>query len=581
MSYDSERVKLGRKPVLLVEIDLDKCDLDYGNSPCTAAGGAGSECYNTRATCQDLANYDNSATLTLKFSDVFVEGETFFHCIESSTLAPTVIKPDKGLGLRASIKITVSDFPHHDRGVDPYVASRSYTPGDQGTFFSKLFARNRHYAGRALRVKTGYIADPFSASDFETRNYIIDNIAGPDDAGRYTITAKDILDLADDRRAVAPAVSTGKLQADIDDAETSLTVTSGTESEYTESKYIRIANEIIEAPIADRSANVFSNLTRGTWNTEAKDHDDGDTVQACKWFDNENVVDLVQDLLVDYAGISSSYITAADWDADRDTWYSTATLNTLITEPEGINKLINELAAQFFFQIWWDEISQKIIFNPIAPPSPIATIPEITDADNIIADSIRVKRDESKRLSRVIVYYNPRSPIETRDAKDYKSFYARIDSDAESGDEYDDIRQKIIFARFIDKELLAMQVGGRLLARQRSAPRDIKFTLDAKDADKVTGDLVDIVSRALQGFDGAASSTRFQITSFKELTKQGAGTFFEFAGYETSFQERYGHVGPNTLNDYDVESDANIARYGFICLDTGLFSDGSDGYRTF
>jgi hypothetical protein len=52
-----------------VEIDLPVCGLTYGQSPCTAAIGstAGSfgvnansdrKCYNTRATCQDLANYD-------------------------------------------------------------------------------------------------------------------------------------------------------------------------------------------------------------------------------------------------------------------------------------------------------------------------------------------------------------------------------------------------------------------------------------------------------------------------------------------------------------------------------------------
>ena len=77
MSYDTERVKLGRKPLLICEIDLDQCALVYGQSPCTASGPAGSECYNTRKTCQDTPNYDGSGVQTLRFSSVFVEGENY------------------------------------------------------------------------------------------------------------------------------------------------------------------------------------------------------------------------------------------------------------------------------------------------------------------------------------------------------------------------------------------------------------------------------------------------------------------------------------------------------------------------
>ena len=49
--------QLDREPIQLVELVLPRCINAYGNAPCTAAGGAGQECYNTRATCQDPDNY--------------------------------------------------------------------------------------------------------------------------------------------------------------------------------------------------------------------------------------------------------------------------------------------------------------------------------------------------------------------------------------------------------------------------------------------------------------------------------------------------------------------------------------------
>lgn len=654
MTYDAERARLGRKPVLLVEVDLDKCALAYGTGTCqagvedsgtaqagasgqttlattasavddayngmnleiTGGTGAGQEaaitdyngttkvathaafgvtpdntstylvkdpdsasaCYNTRQTCQDKANFDNSSTLTVKLSNTYVPGQEYFHCIERADLAPTIIDPSKGLGIRASIKITIADFPHHDRGIDPYVANRTYTPADQGTFFSKLVARNRHYIGRAMRVKTGYI-DESGIVFFKIRNYVIDNIEGPDANGRYTITAKDILKLADDDRVVAPAHTTGTLDSSITAGASSLTVTSGTESEYAGEEYIRIGDEIILAPTANRSANVFSNLSRNQFGTEASAHDAGDQVQVCLELSSTNVVDFVRTLLTTHAGIDSSYITTADWDAERDLWYSGTTLNTLITKPEGIASLINDLARQFFFQVWWDEVAQKILFRPIVPPAADTTINAYDDDNHFVADSVKAKRDDRRRLTRVLFYYNPITPIETDDPEDYKSAYIRIFTDEESADEYGDIRQTVIMGRFVDSESIAVQTAGRMLSRYVRSPRDLEFIVDAKDADLDTGDLIDVNSRRVQGADGANELTRFQVLSVKEETRPMSGHRYRYTALEVNFKSRYGYIGPDSLNDYDAESDANKAQYGFIAPDTAIFDDGEDAYR--
>ncbi len=580
MSFDTERVNVGRRPALLVHIELDTCSRTYGNAPCTASGASGAECFNTRATCQDTANYAVDVTpTTIKLSDTLIPGADYINALERANLAPTVINPEKGLGQRASIKLTFADFPDNDRLTDPYIANRSYTAADQGTFFGKLIARHRHYVGRPLIIYSGYIADSgFNISDFQARNYVIETISGPDSKGRVYITAKDILKIADDKRAEVPAASTGLLTADITAGATSLTVTSGTEGEYNaESDYIRINDEIIQAPAANRSANVFSNLTRGAFNTTAKAHDEGDSVQACKHLAGDNPIDLVADLLENYASIDNSYIPTTDWNTERDTWYAGVTINTLITEPEGVTSIINELAEQFFFSVWWDEIDQEIKLKAIkAEPNVGATF---TDADNLLADSVRVMREEEKRLSRVIFYVNPPNPIETDDAEDYSALIVQILSDEESAALYGDVRRKVIYGRFVDNPSTAIQTASRMLSRFGDAPRLIECEIDAKDIDIWTGDIVDVDTRRLQDENGANLVTRGQVLSVTEQTRNVSGSHYQLRILESNYKSRYGFIGPNSLNDYDVESEENKASYGFIAPNTGTFDDGSDAYR--
>jgi hypothetical protein len=62
-----------------LELDLDSCKNYYGKGPCTAALGAGNECYNTIATCQDKPHYNvgavrgdgSTVTGTVTFNSLF------------------------------------------------------------------------------------------------------------------------------------------------------------------------------------------------------------------------------------------------------------------------------------------------------------------------------------------------------------------------------------------------------------------------------------------------------------------------------------------------------------------------------
>ena len=160
----------------------------------------------------------------------------------------------------------------------------------------------------------------------------------------------------------------------------------------------------------------------------------------------------------------------------------------------------------------------------------------------------------------------------------FASLYIIVDSDAESAEEYGDQRVKIIFGEFIPTISDAITTGGRLLNRFVDAPNSITLSLDAKDSSFRTGDLIKVDSRRVQNADGSNKTLTMQVMSVKENTRGLSGTTFDYNLLQLGFGGRYANIGPISLNDYDVESDANLLAYAFIGPDTGGFDDGEPVY---
>lgn len=265
-----------------VEIDVPHCSLTYSVAPCTASLTASPptgtiKCFNSLGTCQDRPNFTD-VPVTLRFSeDIGFDssvtpgdpgGQTqgspsitieptpaigsdpridAFPLIKSINLEPAIVSLSGALGQRATLKVTFKDAPHSDAGpnFDKYPADRNYTdPFDRGTFWGKFRARNPFLRGRSMRLIRGHALQPLE--QMETRLFIIESIDGPNVDGEFSITAKDILKLADGDRSVAPFLSEGFLQADIDASVTTITLSpSGIGSTYLESGYVAIGgNEI-------------------------------------------------------------------------------------------------------------------------------------------------------------------------------------------------------------------------------------------------------------------------------------------------------------------------------------------------
>lgn len=586
MTYATERDKVGRKSFTRFEVDFPTCALTYGISPCTASGGSGNECQNTRNTCQDAGNYDGSTTKTIEICDsnISIPGYPMHPLLESAQLSPTKIVKNKALGKRAQITLKCRDEGTYgfvdDADLDPYWANRTGTP--QGTFWRKLKAIFKYYNGAALRVKTTYIADPYDPTDSVTRNYILDDIQGPTKNGQVTLVARDILKLADDKRAKWPVATTGTLAASMTVGSTaSFTITGGA-GQYTDGgAYIRVGDEVIQYTSGSDSGDdyvIAGTIIRGAYGTTADAHEIGDTVQLCYELNATNIVDFLETLVFTAAGINSSY-KAAGWATEKSTWFNSTLLNGLITKPEGVNSLIEDLQNNHaLFYIWWDEISQKVELKSVSPPSTTTTI--LNDTGNII-DVLNVKEGQEDRITRVYVFFGPHNPIETDKPEYYKSAYVNVDAFAESADQYGDIREDVAYARFFTSEGLAVQFGSRKISRYRDPPKIVEMIIDAKDTDIWTGDLANVSTRYLQDVDGSNLSTVMQVFSAQEITKEVPGSQYKYTMVDTVYRGRFAQIMASSAasvyssaTESEKESGCYIASAG-----GGNFSDGGGAYQ--
>jgi hypothetical protein len=586
MSYETEKQRMGREPITVVELDMDYCQNTFSVAPCTATGA---ECYNTYKTCKDKPNYIK-ITKTYRFcqprAGLPVDQDLHPAINGQVKTAPTKITPGKGLGLRASVTVEIKDFTDSDIGIDKYVSNRSYDPLTQGTFWGRFMARNPYYQGRTMRVRTGYISDPWDWSNFEDRIYFIEKIEGPIRKGDdvvYRITGKDMLKLLDDERAKVPAPSEGSLLADITSTDTSFTLDpAGIGANYPTSGTGRIGDELVTYT---RSGDTVT-ITRAQWGTKADSHDAGDTFQDCLVYNAVNAVDILDDLL-NRAGIDESYIpydaglssptgTNDEWDDEKATWIS-QTLTAVISEPTGVNTLVAELCNENQINIWWDEVQQKIKLKANVPTLANAAVTELDDNANFLAGSVRVKDDTNQRVSRALIYYDKVNQIDGKDAKNYRKLYIQADPNKESDNQYGDERATEIKSRWFSSANSGTVAGmaGRLLNRFGDTPKVINFSLDAKDSSLWTGDLCDVTTRYIQGTDGANRKTRFQVLSVRESEQ---GHRYDYEALYFVFSNRNAFIGPNTLLDYASESDANKEAYAFIAQSDGLMPDGEQGY---
>lgn len=500
------------KSLTLVEIEIDRCSLTYGTSPCTATLTGGSptgtrKCFNSKKTCQDRLHFA-SAPATLRFakSAAYLPAEfEAIPSIDSVTFDPGVISLGRGLGQRSSITVTFKDHPSSDAQFDKNLTSREYDAWRQGTFWGKFRARHPFMQGRALRWIEG--AQGQSLAEMTTRHFIVESFDGPSPEGIYRLVAKDILKLADSDRAQAPALSKGALASSITNAATSATLTPAGigDAEYPASGWLNLGGKEIVA--FTRSGNALT-LTRAQKNTAAVAHDGGARAQLCLAFDGQDPADIIATLAQHYADVPAEFIPLAAWKAETQSYFRRL-FTGFVAEPTGVDKLISEICQQAALAIWWDDVDQNIRLQVLRA---IATDAQRFTPSNTW--SLGLKDQPTKRLSRVWVYYGQISPLgQLDDPSNYRATEAVIETDAEA--DYEAMKVEKVFSRWIPfgGSSIAARLGTIMLAQYRDPPRRFSFNAARHtSASPTLGEGCRLQHKALQIDTGAADDVPVQLT---------------------------------------------------------------------
>lgn len=492
-------------------------------------------CFNTRATCQVPDVYDRGE-LELKFCKKqrrLPRGEYHIPSLTGVRITPGSINPGgsdgnvSAMGKRATISASFEDHTHSDLLVDKYRLERGYDPKERSTFWSKWRSRNPYYMHRRMVYESGYIRDG-QVVDSITRTFFITGFSGPDANGRVSISGKDVLTLAANDKAKAPFASVGKLDADISDFATSITLTpSGIgDLEYPGSGFVRVGKEVMEFT---RAGDVLT-VTRAQYGTDASEHDEGDTVQLCLVYTSAAPSDILYDLLNTYAKVPAEFLDKTQWDQEQLD-YLPRRYSAIISEPEGITKLVNEMCQQMHFTTWFDERESLVKMRAVRPAEN-DTIYQLDDNTNLKMDSIQWTDKADELVTQVWVYYGQINPTEKLDQGDnYAALDVIADLESESADRNNLSRIKTIYSRWIDATngAAAIDLGNKILARYASAPRECTFSLDAKDRDVWLANFVRLTNRLRVDFDGLPVPVNMQVF---EAQESQAGTTFTYKAKE-------------------------------------------------
>lgn len=585
---------MAAKPITIVEIDTDACSLVWGSVACGAvlSANAPAKCFNTFATCTKQDKFTR-ATKTLRFCEArpgFLPADLHFPAVlKVSTFSATanIAGADESLsalGRRATVTVELQDFTYHDRATDPYQAERitgaaqfggvGYDPASRGTFFARMRARWPYYPGKPLRVIQGFIGDAGELVDAETRHFVLTDISPPDAAGRVKIEAKDVLALADDAKALAPAPSAGALLAAIAVGDATATLTpSGVGASYPTSGQAVIGSELVRFT---RVGDVVTFTERGASGTTEAAHSAGDTFQVSLRWANARIDTVISQLLTTYAGVPASYIDTAEWAAEVSRWLPQYKLTRDICAPTGVAKLVGEL-AQFGISIYPTAAGNKIGLKANRPPDddPVYSLDEDANLIGVVSD----ERAED-RLTEVLFYSKQIDPTKSvTDPSNYARCMATFDLDAKGPNKYGDTRLKKVFCPWLNsgQDGVVSAVSLRLLKRFNTPPIRVKARVAWKDHPIEIADVVNLASRVFQDATGADQVRPMQVIGRSDPTP---GHEIELTLQDYAFAGRYGYATENARPSYAASSAAERARGMYACNPSTLkMSNGDEPYR--
>lgn len=596
-------MSLKRQTFQIVEVDYDRCTRTYGSAPCTAALGTTGErkCFNTFATCQDQANYEQG-TYTVRYCKNqagIPKGEGLLPFLQSVSTSPAEISlgaPDENigtLGKRASVTIKLKGGTQGDWLVDPYYSERisgaaqadgiGYNPDAIGSHFPKMRARQVYFQNRRVRVKNGEVGDTIAS--IPSREYILTGWAD-DINNNTTLQAKDIIDLTDDRKSLYPAPSEGRIVGDIADSGLpSFDLTpSGVGADYAASGYATIGNEIVGYTI---SGDTVTLTERAALTTEAEAHSDGDTFQTCGVFQDVLLEDAAETLFLAAQGVTSDDLDTTQWATERLDTLAGLRLTRVVPKPTGVKTLLSELCA-LGLTFYLDDLSGKVKLYVNRPLSYDETSTALSDDVSVIEGTLS-RRDLSDQITTQVAYFHGvrRWTDDLSKSENYDRAFINIDSDLRSTDALGQDRIKQFFQPWfgtVGNDPFARAISTRYATRYAEPQERVSFVADYKDlASLELTSVIDLTTRAMTDVTGAAEARQVQVVA-REDVDPGHRIAVTVQTYQ--LEGRWGYLMTSTdTSDYDSATDAEKAKGCYMIDETDPdypeFDDGTTPYLVY
>jgi hypothetical protein len=596
MTYDVDKKAAGGERIDVVEIEQVACSLTFGAGLCYATG---TKCVNTWESCKAPDVFADTVK-TLRFCTPVSKlpmglGLIPFIAKDGVNFDPADLTPEDGVGKIASGSVRFVDGPHDDVGLDPYVGTRGFNMLERGTLWPRLRARWPSWQGRVLHWYTGYLHDNFSLANLQRRTYQVEGISGFGGARGVEVKFKDPLKLGDDKRAVWPPKSTGTLAAAIASAGavTTMEIATSTPTEYDLEDYEAIGVVNLKGELFQYTAYTIvtggirlTGVTRdppAPYSCTKSEHEVGDEVQKCAWFDTKTAPEILGPILIRGADLDPAWVPyTTTWQDLYDTWLGSATLTRLVCEPQGVTSLCSEILLESSgWGLWWDDLNAVVGYEVFRPAALGEVVQVITDGGNVVAGKVDLSDDEDRLLNWVAIRYGQADPtLDAEEVSNYSRATLSIDPGSRSSREVGSYRQREIYARWHAKStaFTVGKIGDRLVAARAAVPFIVTFEVMRKDDGLQTGQFIDLQTAGGLGMFGETATLRCRVTK-ADYGKD----FVKYTARQDFVSTRYGLIAPSALAGvtWATATPEQRLAYVFIADANGLMPDGSEGKRIF
>ena len=535
------------------------------------SGEADSSCFGFPDGCSSSDSYSATDKISFDFPNTQLEtNRIYYNGFDTWTHKPSIIDPGQSMGKRSGGTLTLKDGRDTDVYV-PYPNRRSL----QGTLFNKWLARHPNFSGRPIEILTGFDPLNFDESNFITRKYIIDTHSLNN--GLMNFTYKDPLILTEDKKAKAPLASLGTLSVIIDNPSATITYTNAPAFEYgpiTSTVFVRVDSEVIECTVL--SDFVLTIVTRAYGGTNKADHSINSTLQSCLVYTNKNVVEIIVDLMTNYTDIDSDFLDDYSGIIANT---STINLTAVISKPEAVSVLINELIKNGDLVMFYSETEHLIKIKSVIGESSGSI--SINEDDHISGGSISVDENIKNQFTRYTVGWAVNDVTKLKDDEYFSILYQSINLTQEQPDKKGEVNQKETFYnRWLtdsnDDVIIGSSIAQRLIDRTDRTPEIFTIELDVESVFDTQGSTLDLgtifnlsTSRRVNT-DGSNKAGNYQVLSMKDLTNnkyQVKSRLFQdpIEGVTVDFT-----ISTNKEN-YDLSTEFSpVAGNYIVLIDTGV-----------